>query len=49
MSTADETPDPEPERYTAHERNDGAVRIVDSQNDDAWIESDMALSIGRRP
>ncbi|SEQ47197.1 hypothetical protein [Natrinema salaciae] len=34
-----------PGRYAERERDDGAVRIFDTTNDDAWIESDTTLSI----
>ncbi|GAB3026950.1 DUF7331 family protein [Natronobiforma cellulositropha] len=32
-------------RYVQDETADGSVRIYDTENEQAWIESDMALSI----
>lgn len=34
-----------PERYAERETDDGLVRIEDTTNDAAWIESDTTLSI----
>lgn len=34
-----------PDRYAERETDDGIVRIFDTTNDDAWIESDTTLSI----
>lgn len=36
----------EPDRYATQELDDGTVRIFDTENDAAWIESDMTLAIG---
>lgn len=32
-------------RYVQDETTEGGVRIYDTENDRAWIESDMALTI----
>ncbi|WP_222919538.1 hypothetical protein [Natrinema sp. SYSU A 869] len=34
-----------PHRYAEREADDGTVRIFDTTNDAAWIESDTSLSI----
>lgn len=34
-----------PDRYAAQETDDGTVRIFDTTNDAAWIESDTTVSI----
>ena len=34
-----------PDRYAEREMDDGTVRIFDTENDDAWIESDTTLAI----
>lgn len=34
------------DRYATQEMDDGTVRIFDTENDAAWIESDMALALG---
>ncbi|MFB1063146.1 hypothetical protein [Natrinema sp. H-ect4] len=34
-----------PGRYAERETDDGVVRIFDTTNDAAWIESDTTLSV----
>ncbi|MFC6718803.1 hypothetical protein ACFQHN_14580 [Natrialbaceae archaeon GCM10025896] len=33
-------------RYAERRNDDGIVRIYDTENEDAWIESDTTVSIG---
>lgn len=35
----------ESDRYATREMDDGTVRIFDTENDAAWIESDTTLAI----
>jgi hypothetical protein len=34
-------------RFRARDTGDGHVEIYDSENEDAWIRSDLTLDVGR--
>lgn len=40
------TTDASPERYVVDDLGDGAVRMYDTENEDAWIRSDTTVALG---